>query len=174
MDSSPLFRYLENTLGLTRLSRDFFAEQAAGLAAEPTAAPATVETVPQLCCLIYNEALEKPSLVEMADKLKQAVETEFTKRAMAGRIKVLWCNLREEPALPNGKIGLCLEFGSDFRSAGYTDGRSGGRSSSADVKPYDVIRLPRLQEIHENPVAKRETWKQIQLAISEFTSSTLV
>ena len=150
MRFSPVLRYLENTLGLTRVGRDFFA------------AEACVDSGQRRCYLVHAEVLERPSLVEMAERLKQAVEMEFSKRGLAQSIEVCWWSLQQEAGLPEGNVSLCLEFGSDFRER------------STEMKPYGVVRLPRLQEIHDNPVAKREAWKQIQAGIAELASSTLV
>lgn len=158
MGSNLLFRYLENTLGLTRVSRDFFAAEASDQPMQSL----PVEPRRRRCFLVYAETLDKPSLVEMANKLKQAVETEFSKLGMANDVEVLWWNLREQAGRPDGNILLCLDFGSDFRET---------------VQPgqtHGVVRLPRLQEIHENPLAKREAWKQIQMGIGESANSTLV
>lgn len=158
MGSNLLFRYLENTLGLARVSRDFFAAEAPDQPMQSL----PVEPRRRRCFLVYAETLDKPSLVEMANKLKQAVETEFSKLGMANDVEVLWWNLREQAGRPDGNILLCLDFGSDFRET---------------VQPgqtHGVVRLPRLQEIHENPLAKREAWKQIQLGIGESANSTLV
>lgn len=114
----------------------------------------------------------------MASKLKQAVETEFTKLGMANDVEVLWWNLREQAGRPGGSCLLYLDFGSDFRETEFLSESSntplGGPPGDLPSKPRVVARLPRLQEIHENPLAKREAWKQIQLAISDSAGSTLV
>ncbi len=113
-----------------------------------------------LCCyLIHQEALDKPSLLEMSERLGQAVEAEFTKQRMSRQINVVWWNLLEERTWPSGPIILLLEFG------------GGG-----ELREGPHVRLPRLQEIYGNPVTKRDTWKLIQASInrclSHFANST--
>lgn len=136
MGTHLLQRYLERTLGLSRLNRDFFEVES------------RIEPEPVRCYLFHREVLGKPSLAEMADRLKQAVESEFTKHRMAGMVQVEWWDLGENKSWPDGRYLLGLEFG------------GGGEPQAGSI-----IQLPRLEELHSNPFTKRDAWKLIQFSI---------
>ena len=145
MGTHLLQRYLEKTLGLSRLNRDFFEVESR----------IEHESLPEpLCCyLLHREVLDKPSLAEMAERLRQAVESEFTKHRMSGLVEVKWLDLGENKNWPDGRYLLGLELG-------------GG----SEPQDGPIIRLPRLEELHSNPMTKRDAWKLIQTSIGRCVS----
>lgn len=147
MGTHLLQRYLEKTLGLSRLNRDFF-EVESRIEPEPLPEPLR-------CYLLHREVLDKPSLAEMAERLRQAVESEFTKHRMAGLVEVNWWDLGENKIWPDGRYLLSFEFG-------------GG----SEPQDGPIIRLPRLEELHSNPMTKRDAWKLIQTSISRCVSES--
>lgn len=151
-------RYFEKVLGLSKVEAGFFVQ-------EPTL-PQQAEgaAIPVKCWLIDFHQSELPSvqptIVEMASKLKAAIEAEWVKYGLSGQVAVEW--LTGEQYKHAGNVGhekgLVIFFG-ELRES-----RRIHSPSSVDVL------VPRLDEMNLNPSLKRDAWRKIQSEIAQFSA----
>lgn len=165
MQRSLLFRYLNNVLGLKEASLEFFRSHE--VLSNRVGEDSVLQVSGLHCYLVYDEEMSSKSLEEMRVKLGNAVEAEFLKGRVATEdFSVKWTK-RQDQKLQDQNVRkdgnhreLWFLFGID---------RLGFNRSLPEAAT--VVLLPRMGEIHENPVAKKKAWKEIQLQIARFIQS---
>lgn len=167
--TQAISRYFEKVLGLSKVEAGFFAESADqnGVSA---AAELESPIFPVKCWLIDFHESELPSVREMSNKLKAAVEAEWVKHGLSGRVQVQWLTGHQYKASGNvgHEMGLVIFFG-EFSSSERDHEKRTSSASSVNVL------VSRLDEMNLNPALKRDAWRKIQSEIARFAaSSTLV
>ncbi len=166
--AKQMARYFERVLGISKVEAGFFAAQIDDVAV--LASEAAQPVFPIKCWLIDFQESELPSIREMSNKLKAAVEGEWVKQGLSGQVAVQWLTGPQYKAAKNvgHELGLVVFFG-EFSS-------SDRESEKRNLGPSSVeLRVSRLDEMNMNPSLKRDAWRKIQSEIARFAAnSTLV
>jgi hypothetical protein len=150
-------RYFEKVLGLSKVGSGFF------IHAETPSSDSAV-SLPVKCWLIDFHQSDLPSvqptILEMASKLKAAIEAEWVKHGLSGQVAVDWMTGDQYQQAGNvgHEMGLVIFFG-ELRES-----RRVHSPSSVEVL------VPRLDEMNLNPSLKRDAWRRIQAEIAQFSA----
>ncbi|MBN8542079.1 MAG: hypothetical protein J0L82_16925 [Deltaproteobacteria bacterium] len=150
-------RYFEKVLGLSKVGSGFFIQE------HPPLSQAAV-ILPVKCWLVDFHQSDLPSvqptILEMALKLKAAIEAEWVKHGLSGQVRVEWLTSDQYQRAGNvgHEMGLVIFFG-ELRES-----RRFHSASSVEVL------VPRLDEMNMNPSLKRDAWRKIQYEIAQFSA----
>ena len=154
---AELQNYLENVLGIGRLSTDVLVAKPVEVSTSTAQTVGMTSSVPRVWLWDCAGQLQGPGelrlrLQEMAEKLQQAITPLFSPSVPLPRVE--W----EDPSSTVVRgADLILGFGATAEASA----RWGDR----------LLLLPALAELHQSPALKKQAWSAIRAACAQVTRS---